>query len=727
MSDNFILRGGQGISLKDGILRLAAPVQGKRFVAVFSGNGTFTLALPTPLECAEFEQQTSNTLHHGSYLFTFKRAVFWSQDSLFSELTDGIPLSDQDVDRKEEEALDRSLKYATDKVNENVLFHLITERLEHNPQPYLFAHFFLMDGKEIFLTYDPRRFEEIAVYKPPYEAITGSVFWLQLINSFHTLEEYSKANEYELATEQKQRYDFISNTVDLTVQKGGKTTGTALLYGRALQPEHSTLTFLLDPTLVVDSIIDINGQKLPFQRNDKSWAGIIAFPSQDSVDFHLKFYYEGDFLNPLRNYKIKTGNRYFTTSRVSGSIYQPSSPTGWYPQQEYLDPMTFDVTYRIPDDMSLVAAGKKISDTSENGINISHYLSTQPSIICSFSLGFYKATSYRFDNDSLPIILYDIAGGEPEKVAADLGNSMRLFTSLFGKTNYAELKVAAGPMYHGQAFDEFIHLPWFDELVGQKDEAVSIGRAHEVAHAWWGHGVGRKSYHDTWLSEGFAEYSAALYAQFVLKKDGPFLDKLKQWKEQIVTTGKYALGSGPPLKSIWLGYRASAIQHRDDYSLSIYKKGAWVLHMLRMMMLNLVDLNEDAFKSMMQDYYQSYRCTMASTDDFRKIAEKHTHTDLHWFFDQWVYGAEIPTLKCSQQIGKTPTGKYAVTLTIEQHDVTKPFIILLPIEITYRNGTTARARLQVDQLKKEFTYEVDQEPEKVSFNIFESVLCNIEE
>ena len=68
-----------------------------------------------------------------------------------------------------------------------------------------------------------------------------------------------------------------------------------------------------------------------------------------------------------------------------------------------------------------------------------------------------------------------------------------------------------------------------------------------------------------------------------------------------------------------------------------------------------------------------------------------------------------------------------ITLTIEQHDVTKPFIILLPIEIQYRNGTTARARLPVDQLKKEFTYEVEQEPEKISFNIFESVLCKIED
>ena len=245
-------------------------------------------------------------------------------------------------------------------------------------------------------------------------------------------------------------------------------------------------------------------------------------------------------------------------------------------------------------------------------------------------------------------------------------------------------------------------MPWHSENVRRTGPAVAIGQAHEVAHAWWGHSVGWQSYHDVWLCEGFANYSALLYAAYVLKDDEKFLGKLKEWKENISGHQPYPLSTQrvKTTGAIWLGYRASSLQTPYDYSLSIYNKGAWVLHMLRMMMINLVDLNEDAFKSMMQDYYQTYRGTMASTDDFRKIAEKHTHTDLHWFFDQWVYGAEIPTLKCSQQIGKTPTGKYAVTLTIEQHDVTKPFIILLPIEITYRNGTTARARLQVDQLKK---------------------------
>ena len=42
--------------------------------------------------------------------------------------------------------------------------------------------------------------------------------------------------------------------------------------------------------------------------------------------------------------------------------------------------------------------------------------------------------------------------------------------------------------------------------------------AHELAHQWWGQGVGWQNYHEQWLSEGFAQYFAALYAE---RRRGP--------------------------------------------------------------------------------------------------------------------------------------------------------------------------------------------------------------
>ena len=35
--------------------------------------------------------------------------------------------------------------------------------------------------------------------------------------------------------------------------------------------------------------------------------------------------------------------------------------------------------------------------------------------------------------------------------------------------------------------------------------------AHELAHQWWGQAIGWKNYHEQWISEGFAQYFAALY------------------------------------------------------------------------------------------------------------------------------------------------------------------------------------------------------------------------
>src|SRR5260370_12502148 len=51
---------------------------------------------------------------------------------------------------------------------------------------------------------------------------------------------------------------------------------------------------------------------------------------------------------------------------------------------------------------------------------------------------------------------------------------------------------------------------------------------HEVAHQWWGHMVGWASFHDQWLSEGFAEFSAGLFFQASKPPGaGQFLQRLR--------------------------------------------------------------------------------------------------------------------------------------------------------------------------------------------------------
>ena len=49
--------------------------------------------------------------------------------------------------------------------------------------------------------------------------------------------------------------------------------------------------------------------------------------------------------------------------------------------------------------------------------------------------------------------------------------------------------------------------------MNQAKDFVDFVGPHELAHQWWGHQVGWKTYHDVWLSEGFAEFTAGLVVQ----------------------------------------------------------------------------------------------------------------------------------------------------------------------------------------------------------------------
>jgi aminopeptidase N len=45
---------------------------------------------------------------------------------------------------------------------------------------------------------------------------------------------------------------------------------------------------------------------------------------------------------------------------------------------------------------------------------------------------------------------------------------------------------------------------------------------------------------------------------------------------------------------------------------------------------------------MMRDFAATYASKNASTEDFRKMVEKHSGQPMDWFFNEWVYGREVP-------------------------------------------------------------------------------------
>src|SRR3989442_1507168 len=102
----------------------------------------------------------------------------------------------------------------------------------------------------------------------------------------------------------------------------------------------------------------------------------------------------------------------------------------------------------------------------------------------------------------------------------EVANTVRLFELYFGPYPYKLLAVTNIPYSYGQGWPGLLYLSALSFLdstqrhnLGIRDNIrlTDFFRAHESSHQWWGHRVGWKSYHDQWLSEGFAEFSGYLY------------------------------------------------------------------------------------------------------------------------------------------------------------------------------------------------------------------------
>jgi aminopeptidase N len=326
------------------------------------------------------------------------------------------------------------------------------------------------------------------------------------------------------------------------------------------------------------------------------------------------------------------------------------------------------------------------------------------------------------------LVKYEILSGADmeEKIGTDILASLQFYQKVYGVIPLNEINVTEIPYLHGEAFPGLVHLSWFNYQGTGHDKSGELMRAHEVAHQWWGIGVDFDDYHDQWISEGFAEFSALYFIQTGFGNEDYF-DILDKWKKDIIENRKYILGQGQKSGPIWLGYRTNSSETEGDYSTIVYKKGAWVLHMLRNMMIDLKTMDEDRFKGLMKEFFSTYYRKKATINDFKKLADKYAGENLDWFFNQFIYGTEIPEYVFSYTTEQKADGKYYTTCKIIQKNVSENFKMHIPIKIILSGDKFARLRIEVSG--KESTINLPglpEKPEEIIFNDLNSVLCEVD-
>ena len=192
--------------------------------------------------------------------------------------------------------------------------------------------------------------------------------------------------------------------------------------------------------------------------------------------------------------------------------------------------------------------------------------------------------------------------------------------------------------------------------------------AHELAHQWFGQAVGWKNYHEQWLSEGFAQYFAALYAR-EKRGENAFRDVLRQFRRWAIEDSD----QGP----VYLGYRLGHIKGESRvFRALVYNKGAAVLHMLRRL------IGDEAFFAGVKRFYADNRFKKAGTDDLRKAMEAASGRDLARFFERWIYDNGIPRLRYSTAV----EGQELIVRFEQTGDI---YDVPVTVAVTYTDGKIA--------------------------------------
>ena len=400
--------------------------------------------------------------------------------------------------------------------------------------------------------------------------------------------------------------------------------------------------------------------------------------------------------------------------------YLYSNRVPWYPQGSASDYATAEMQLSVPSQYQVVASGSLLrssvvanQDPGRSGsksVRVVDYVADRPVryLACVISR-FIAIGRSRVDVPAVSPPVAARGGGAPagtlpanNAVNLDVVSTSRMttrnrqtpqrvaamlqyFARLIGEAPYPDFTLAALddnlPGGHSPAYFAAFHqaLPttpysWASDPVAFDDVYPQFFLAHEVAHQWWGQAVGWKNYHEQWLSEGLAQYFAALYAA---EDRGPAM--LETLVGDMREAAQPYLAQGP----ISLGYRLGHIKSDGRvFRAIVYNKSAVVLHMLRRL------VGDEAFFAGVRRFYAASRFKKAGTGEFQAALEAGGAITLDRFFEGWVRGAGRPRVRLSWSGDRD-----AQIIRVEQ--IGEIFTFPLTVAVQYADGRSEQRTIKV--------------------------------
>ena len=523
-------------------------------------------------------------------------------------------------------------------------------------------------------------------------------------------------------------YDILDHDIDARMTPAREwIEGTARLRARVTALTMSTMRLRLAEALVVRSVVSKAHGRLMHLRVVGQNNVIVTFPRPAQKDdlIELEVRYGGRVPSQLPDREV---------AAVTGQDFEPitippeprwiySNRSYWYPQAMVTDYATARLRVTVPEPLDVIATGVQSGAPVAAAVapgtapaRTFTFESGKPSRYLSLVISRFAAISSTAIGGGAPVTLTVVSTPRQAARARATGEQAeKIFTyyrSLLGTAPYPQLTVAVSeselPGGHSPAYFVIVNqvLPtanvtWRADPVSF-DNYPSFFLAHEIAHQWWGQAVSWQNYHEQWISEGFAQYFAALYAG---EMNGPaalasLIQQMRRWALERTDAGP-----------IYLGYRLGHLENDSRvFRALVYNKAAVVLHMLRRM------AGDERFFAGLRRFYEQSLFEKTGTEAFRRVMEDETGLDLERFFERWIYGFGLPTVRVTHTVEQAPDGGATVVIRATQQGPVYDFPVTIEIEqesgarreaVLVLTAATGELRVPVEGRVKRVTVDSD--------------------
>ncbi|HXX18511.1 MAG TPA: tetratricopeptide repeat protein [Candidatus Acidoferrum sp.] len=452
---------------------------------------------------------------------------------------------------------------------------------------------------------------------------------------------------------------------DQTIQAQAKVDFVAEQVARTVLVE-------LHPDLRLTSVKSSDGHDLTFARDNNSPLLLtVGLPGTltPGRTVTITFAYGGP-VSSEEDSPTK-GLRFASIDKTSAYLLLPARwfPLTGYPSNRYTG--TFNVI--VPSTFAVAGTGKADPPTTRPGIGTAGaqtsyvFRCTQAAPVGSFVAGNLQFTNAPTEGYQFSFFTPPAQASTVSAYATLLGQIMNYLSDAFGPLGSAQPALTIAQIPDGTLAGYSapgLLLVSSREWTTQANERMLTQLA---AGQWWGSQVLPATPADVWVTDGLSRYTEAMYAE---QSGG--VASLNRALEDFAVGALMFEQTAPIIQAD----RIDA--YSDRYRSIVDDKGAMVFHMLR------AELGDDAFGSMLRDFYKQRAGKTASIDELEKLAaaklpppkKGEPPVNLLSFFSQWLNSTGVPEFSMDYITYRTPKGFQVIGKIRQELDTFR-----MPVEV----------------------------------------------